>query len=482
MNLTMDYDSSFNPHVKQLRFFEAGKYHNQRFACWGNRTGKTYGVAREIFYHVTGLYPSWWNGYRFSRPVRVMCATENVDMCMKNLVAILFKGASASEKPAINEGFVNREEFNPCKIKDRYIQHVSGGESVIFFKSYKGGAKAMQGFQADIVWLDERPSLEVYTECLMRLAPFDEERTHLIVTTWPEGGYSDIVNHFFTHTEQDYIHGLDDLREVEKNPQIEKFNSLMYYSQASWDDNPFMSEETRKNLEDSTPPHVLEARRAGVPIFGAGIVFYMPQSKYICGYIEPLEHYAYLLAVDPAVTEGGFWGAVLLAHDRDNKILYIIKNYLMSNITKSQHAFNLEKMLPFPQCPVVIDPAGGGEDQKTQQGMADFLKNECGMNIQKATKGKGSVELGITEMCEKILSDQLKIVYNPNDHTGCSKLIEQIRQYARNDRNEIIKANADHIIDAMRYGVTHLHLSKKQSEVNRTMYKNSGYQAESSWY
>lgn len=483
-NITFDYDDSFKPHQKQLRFFEAGKYHRFRLALWGNRTGKTFGVGKELFYDSSGMYPSWWPGYRYSRPIQIYCLTENIDLCKRNLVRLLFEG-DKENKPAIPPEFVIRMEPSPCKIHTRYIQHVSGGESVFSFMSYKSGAQAMQGFKADKALFDERPPLSVFDEMTKRLASFDGEKTQAIITTWPEGGYTDIVHYFMSGTEENYIMGLDAERDLSKNPKIEKPNKFIYYSHASWDDNPYLSDSEKEMMEFSTPPHLLEARRSGIPYFGSGNVFYMPQSKYICDYIEPKKHYAYLLAVDPAVTENGFWGAVLLAYDRDIKpggVIYVMQNYYMSGISKSQHAFNLEKMLPFPRCPVVIDPAGGGEDQITRQGMADYLSNELRMNVHKAKKGKDSVELGITVLCEKMLDDGLKIVYNSRDHTGCVKLIEQIMRYARNDKNEIIKANFDHIIDALRYGVTHIDLSKKKDEMHREFYQHQGYQAESSWY
>lgn len=478
VNYSITLDDSFVPHEKQLRFFEAGNYHTQRFACWGNRTGKTFGVGREIFYHATGIYPDWWKGYRFSRPVRILCCTENVDMCNKNLVATLFRGQGVKDKPAIPEEFILREVFNPCTIKDRYIFHVSGGESLITFKSYKGGAKSMQGFQADVVWLDERPPIRVYEELLMRLVPFDGERTHMIVTTWPEGGYSDIVEYFVSHTEEDYIIGVDPLKDVKKNPKIQKVNELLYYSHASWSDNPHITEKVKKELELSISPHELESRRSGFPKYGSGKVFYMPESKYLHKYLEDKSHYAYIIGVDPAVLDQGAWGVSLLAYDLDNDKVYVKSSSLLSNATKSQHALNISKILPFPHCPVVIDPAGGGEDQRTQQNMADFLRNECGLNVFKANKGQYSVEDGIMQMMQAIEDDKLKIVYNEADHTGCSNLIEQIRKYSRDDNGLIIKKD-DHIIDAMRYAFVHKNRAlKKYSQFNN----NRSYQAEDSWY
>ena len=54
-----------------------------------------------------------------------------------------------------------------------WIRHVSGGTSVLGFKSYQQGRKTFQGTSQDFVWLDEECPLDIYTECVMRTATTD---------------------------------------------------------------------------------------------------------------------------------------------------------------------------------------------------------------------------------------------------------------------------------------------------------------------
>jgi hypothetical protein len=45
--------------------FRAGKDYRQRMALCANQVGKTTFGLYELMVHATGLYPDWWEGYRF---------------------------------------------------------------------------------------------------------------------------------------------------------------------------------------------------------------------------------------------------------------------------------------------------------------------------------------------------------------------------------------------------------------------------------
>src|SRR6185436_10338238 len=62
---------------KHLAFFKAGAAHMERAAIAANRVGKTWGLGGyETAVHLTGDYPPWWEGRRFTGPVDVGAAGD----------------------------------------------------------------------------------------------------------------------------------------------------------------------------------------------------------------------------------------------------------------------------------------------------------------------------------------------------------------------------------------------------------------------
>ena len=59
----------YDPYPYQQEFHETGVGANQRLLMAANRIGKSYCGAAEMSYHLTGLYPKWWKGRRFGRPI-----------------------------------------------------------------------------------------------------------------------------------------------------------------------------------------------------------------------------------------------------------------------------------------------------------------------------------------------------------------------------------------------------------------------------
>src|SRR6202050_1128299 len=51
---------------KQIEFFAAGLQYKERLFMAANRVGKTVAGGFEATCHLTGRYPSWWEGRRFA--------------------------------------------------------------------------------------------------------------------------------------------------------------------------------------------------------------------------------------------------------------------------------------------------------------------------------------------------------------------------------------------------------------------------------
>ena len=59
----------YKPYKKQMKFHELGSTIRERLFMAGNQLGKTIAGTAEMAMHLTGLYPEWWQGRRYKRPV-----------------------------------------------------------------------------------------------------------------------------------------------------------------------------------------------------------------------------------------------------------------------------------------------------------------------------------------------------------------------------------------------------------------------------
>jgi hypothetical protein len=56
---------------RHVEFLNAGATKNERLFMAANRVGKSLLGAYEVTCHSTGIYPTFWEGRRFTRPVEV---------------------------------------------------------------------------------------------------------------------------------------------------------------------------------------------------------------------------------------------------------------------------------------------------------------------------------------------------------------------------------------------------------------------------
>src|SRR5687768_1154284 len=73
------------------------------------------------------------------------------------------------------------------------IRHKSGGISKLGFKSFDQGRRKLQGTEKHLIWLDEEPPEDVYSECLLRLMTTNGI---MMVTFTPLLGLSDVALRF----------------------------------------------------------------------------------------------------------------------------------------------------------------------------------------------------------------------------------------------------------------------------------------------
>jgi phage terminase large subunit-like protein len=194
---------------KQMAFFKAGAQFDERALFGGNRTGKTHCGTFEDTLHLTGLYPDWWEGCRWFRPINMWAATDTA----KNTRDILqekFCG-QPGVPDALGTGMIPRELLarepttkhgTPGAYETIFVYHhtdgVMDGVSTCMLKSYDQGRESFQGTKQDLIHLDEEPKIEIYSESSLRLMSTvpGERNGKLILTETPLLGISELMTSF----------------------------------------------------------------------------------------------------------------------------------------------------------------------------------------------------------------------------------------------------------------------------------------------
>lgn len=191
-------------YAKHMEFFEAGSCFRERCAMCANRVGKTYGMGGyETTCHLTGQYPDWWPGKRFDRPILAWAAGKTAETT-RDIVQKTLLGSVVPGNPKGFDGtgmipgdLIGRPTWKAGATPDLAdtipVRHVSGGLSYLGLKSYAQGRGAFEGTAVHVIWLDEEPPMDIYSECLLRTATIDGT---LMLTFTPLEGMSQVVLQF----------------------------------------------------------------------------------------------------------------------------------------------------------------------------------------------------------------------------------------------------------------------------------------------
>lgn len=419
----------YAPHLKQELFHALGTKSRERLFLAGNRVGKTYAGSVEVAMHLTGIYPDWWQGQRYSHPVDAWAASDT-NVSTRDILQLAYIGdPTRGIEGAIHSSLIHSStpargiaEFTDT-VK---VRHKSGGISTLSFKSYEQGRKKFQGTHKHVIHLDEEPPLDVYTECLLRTTEVgDRQAGSIILTMTPLSGMSELMKLFLVPEDG----GLAATGVIQESGRV--------FVQAGWEDNPHISEAEREALFKKTPVHELEARQRGVPALGSGVVFPVAESVIKTEPFEIPKYWPRVYGMDFGWTNPT--AAVFAAFDRENDIVYVYGEYVQSERTPQSHALSLMEM-GADWMSGVCDPAGQQSDKADGQSLID-LYNRHGLNLTLAENG---VEMGIQEMLERMREGRLKVF------ATCEKWFGEFRMYARDEKGRVKKIN-DHLMDATRY-------------------------------
>ena len=241
----------YTPYPKQKEFHALGATKRERLLFAGNQVGKSFCGAAESAYHLTGRYPVWWQGRRFTGPTRgweVGITSESTrDNNQRLLLGPLGQYGTGSLPKECIIGDPRMGRGVPDAVDSILVRHISGGVSQVNFKSYERGREKLQGESLDWVHLDEEPPQDIYSEILARITA----RSGIIyLTATPLLGMTEVIRKFLNESNAD---------RGAVNMTIE--------------DAEHISPEERAKIIAGYPAHEREARVNGTPMLGSGRVF-----------------------------------------------------------------------------------------------------------------------------------------------------------------------------------------------------------------
>jgi phage terminase large subunit-like protein len=423
----------YRPHGQQMAFHKAGLGAHERLFLAGNRVGKTLAGAAEVAFHLSGAYPAWWQGVRFTGPVQAWAASVTREATRDILQATyLGQGGQAGVIDPVR--VIGQRHKGGGAVDMVAVRHVSGGESVLGFKSFDQGRASFQGTARHVVHLDEEPPFDVYQEALLRTLTVGG---HMLLTMTPLMGLTPLLRHFV---------GECGATQTRAGKDVIK---------AGWGDAPHLNAVARERLRASLPEHELAAREHGEIRAGRGLIYPVDESQIMVPRFAIPPHWRRIAGVDfgwMAPT-----AAVWLAHDVAKDVVYVTDTYAMSERTPSQHAPDL--LARNKGCPAVCDPAGQAASQRDGLSLIEMYAKE-GLHFGLADN---AVEYGLMVMLERLRSGRMRVFADLPDWWA------EFRAYSRDSKGKVQKQN-DHLMDATRYALMSLENARAVGEV-KSLYR-----------
>lgn len=444
----------YDPYEYQLNFHAGGRDHPQRLLMAANRVGKTFCGAAEMAYHLTGLYPEWWEGRRFDKPIKAWAGgvsnDKTRDVCQAELLGdpgnpfALGTGAI----PANCLGEQTRKPGVPNAKAAVLVKHISGGWSKLVFKSYEMGHEAWMGEAVHAIWLDEEPPQPIVSQAMTRTV---DTAGITFMTFTPENGVTQVVGQF--------------INDPKRGQQL---------FQATWDDAPHLTPEVQEQILGALPPWERDMRSRGIPLMGSGLVFPIDLEEIMIDAFAIPDYWARICAIDFGWEHPT--AVVWMAHDRDTDIVYIYDVYRASNtlpavVSQAIKARGDWIKVIWPHDGMRGDGRGGitTADQYRKMGVKMHYQKFCNPPApdEKETSANNSIEPGIQHMLERMMTGRLKVVRTLNDW------FEEARMYHRKDGK--IVDHADDLMSASRYAIQSLRFAKTLVEPERAQFADSEF-------
>jgi phage terminase large subunit-like protein len=421
------------PYDKQRLFFDLGsklstKVASERLLVAANKVGKTYAGAIEMAAHLTGLYPEWWNGRRFTHAIDAWAACDTHTLARDGAQRYLF--GPPNDPDGLGSGLIPRHLIVGTPIAGHgatglfdtaRVRHVSGKTSSIQFKAYSQGRANVQSANLHVVWLDEQPpDIDLYTEFLARLL---HTRGILYMTFTPLRDIAFVRERFYK--------GRNEARD---------------YVEMSYEEKPGVTSEEIEMMKEQYPQHTWAARIYGKAELGAGAAFetteknlMFPADMYIPDY------WPKIWGIDFGITHP--FAAVLCAWDRDTDTFYVLDAFKLSDAQPIDHVDRMDRIAANIK---VAWPHDGNTREKGSGKQLILSYRQRGLQTLPAhatwPDGSMGLESGIQEIRYRAREGKLKV------KETLGQWFDEYRSYHTDEKGEYVRVNDD-MLAATRYAL-----------------------------
>jgi phage terminase large subunit-like protein len=265
-------------HPKQVEAHESDRAIRSLF--WGNRVGKTEWGGMETAEYATLHHPT----RTLKAPFEIWSACPSFDVQEHTTQQKLLR-------------YIPKKDIEHIEyLRGRIVKKMLLKNGVtILFKSYEQGREKFQGAGVRLIWFDEEPPQDIWDECFVRVEA--GQQLDVILTMTAIKGMTWVYNRIYQDT---------------ANPDL-------FVSTAGWDDNPYLTEDQKRQMSRGLTPAALKVRREGKFTKRVGMV---------CDWWDRdvhLKHYDYLdkswtwyEVLDGGWSDPAAW--LLMGVDNDNNV------------------------------------------------------------------------------------------------------------------------------------------------------------------